>query len=84
MTTAFSYAPNSQSTQMNPGGSPYNYPTGSQYNSGGRSDLPEADTRYDFGNGQPLNLSPRDYPSQRQPAVHLCLQLRRFDFAPNP
>jgi protein involved in polysaccharide export with SLBB domain len=55
-----------QSTQMSPGSSQYNNPGSSQYNSGGRSDLPEADTRYDFGNGQPLNLSPRDYPYQRQ------------------
>jgi polysaccharide export outer membrane protein len=55
-----------QSTQMSPGASPYNNPGSSQYNSGGRSDLPEADTRYDFGNGQPLNLSQRDYPYQRQ------------------
>jgi protein involved in polysaccharide export with SLBB domain len=51
---------------MSPGASPYNNPGSSQYNSGGRSDLPEADTRYDFGNGQPLNLSQRDYPYQRQ------------------
>jgi polysaccharide export outer membrane protein len=55
-----------QSTQMNPGSPPYNNPGAPQYNSGGRSDLPEADTRYDFGNGQPLNLTPRDYPYQRQ------------------
>ena len=51
---------------MNPGARPTISPTGSPYNSGGRSDLPEADTRYDFGNGQPLNLSPRDYPYQRR------------------
>jgi protein involved in polysaccharide export with SLBB domain len=63
-----------QSTQMSPGASPYNNQGASpynnqgasQYNAGGRSDLPEADTRYDFGNGQPLNLSPRDYPYQPQ------------------
>jgi len=62
----FFLCPGAQSMQTNPGASPYNSPAGSPYNSGGRSDLPEADTRYDFGNGQPLNLSPRDYPSQRQ------------------
>jgi polysaccharide export outer membrane protein len=62
----FFLCPAGQSTQMSPGASPYNSPAGSPYNSGGRSDLPEADTRYDFGNGQPLNLSPRDYPYQRQ------------------
>lgn len=56
-----------QATQISPGTAPYNNPAaGAQYNPGGRSDLPEADTRYDFGNGQPLNLSPRDYPYQRQ------------------
>jgi protein involved in polysaccharide export with SLBB domain len=55
-----------QSTQMSPGASPYDNPGASQYNSGGRSDLPQADTRYDFGNGQPLNLTPRDYPYQPQ------------------
>jgi polysaccharide export outer membrane protein len=55
-----------QSTQMSPAASPYNNQGASQYNAGGRNDLPEADTRYDFGSGQPLNLSPRDYPYQRQ------------------
>lgn len=55
-----------QTTQMSPGAAPYNNPAAAaQYNSGGRIDLPEADTRYDFGNGQPLNLSSRDY-YQRQ------------------
>lgn len=55
-----------QTLQTNQGNGGYNSPSASQYNSGARSDLPESDTRYDFGNGQPLNLSPRDYPYQRQ------------------
>jgi protein involved in polysaccharide export with SLBB domain len=59
-----------QPTQMSPGGVPYNssgpYNGAGSYNSSGRSELSEPDPRYDFGNGQPLNLSPRDYPYQRQ------------------
>jgi polysaccharide export outer membrane protein len=62
----FFLCPGAQSMQTIPGASPYNSPAASPSYSGGRNDLPEADTRYDFGNGQPLNLSQRDYPYQRQ------------------
>jgi polysaccharide biosynthesis/export protein len=56
-----------QPLQTTQGVSPYNNPETYQYNSGTRSELPEADTRYDFGNGQPLNLSPREYQQYQRP-----------------
>ena len=73
-----------ESTQMSPGASPYNSPSASQYNSGGRSDLSEADTRYDFGNGQPLNLSPRDYPYQRRTSGPPLSAASPVRFRPEP
>ena len=73
-----------QALQANQGAGGYNSPGASQYNSGGRSDLPEPDTRYDFGNGQPLNLSPREYPSQRQTSGPPLSTASPVRFRPEP
>jgi polysaccharide export outer membrane protein len=73
-----------QALQVNQGAGGYNSPGASQYNSGGRSDLPEPDTRYDFGNGQPLNLSPRDYPNQRQASGPPLSTASPVRFRPEP
>jgi hypothetical protein len=56
---------------------------GGQYQdpTGARSGLPEADTRYDFGTGQPLDLGPRDY---RRPASPQGSSPAPIRFRPEP
>jgi protein involved in polysaccharide export with SLBB domain len=62
-----------QGMPMNPGAA-----SQSQQVSGTGNPLPEADSRYDFGTGQPLDLGPRDYrlPSSTQPVAAAPVRFR--------
>jgi protein involved in polysaccharide export with SLBB domain len=68
--------PADQGMPMNPGAagqaSQASVPSGS---------LPEVDSRYDFGNGQPLDLGPRDY---RLPAPTQSVTAAPIRFRPEP
>jgi protein involved in polysaccharide export with SLBB domain len=62
-------------------GMPMNAGTASQASQvpgGAGNPLPEADSRYDFGTGQPLDLGPRDYrlPASTQPVAAAPVRFR--------